>query len=147
MYIPPEDGLRQEIVQQCHDAPTAGHLGKHGTLELVSRLYWWPGISGFVEKYVLGCDQCQRYKAAAHPRATLQPHEVPEAPWTVIGVDLITGLPPSKGKNVIATYVDLYSKQVHLVATTDTVTADSIGDLHYQHIFRLHGIPRKIVLD
>lgn len=147
LYIPPEEGLREAIVRQCHDAPTAGHPGKHGTVELVTRLYWWPGISGFVEKYVLGCDKCQRYKAAAHPRATLQPHEVPEGPWVVMGVDLITGLPSSKGYNAIATYVDLYSKQVHLVATTDTVTAEGIGELHYQTIFRLHGIPQKIVSD
>ena len=74
-----------------------------------------------MEKYILGRDQCQWYKAAAHPQATLQPHKIPEVPWMVIGVDLITGLPPPKGKNAIATYVDLYSKQVHLAATTDNV--------------------------
>ena len=35
VYVPKEDNLRQEVVKQCHDDPTAGHPGIHTTLELV----------------------------------------------------------------------------------------------------------------
>ena len=35
-YVPPETELRRAVVEQSHDAPTAGHPGKHRTLELVS---------------------------------------------------------------------------------------------------------------
>jgi len=30
--------------------------------ELVTRNYWWLGVTKEVERYVDGCDACQRYK-------------------------------------------------------------------------------------
>lgn len=42
VYVPPNDDLRRKVVQQCHDSPTAGHPGIHGTLALVDSHYWWP---------------------------------------------------------------------------------------------------------
>uniref|UniRef100_A0A0W0F4X9 Putative reverse transcriptase-rnase h-integrase n=1 Tax=Moniliophthora roreri TaxID=221103 RepID=A0A0W0F4X9_MONRR len=131
LYIPTDKGLHAEVLKQCHNAPTAGHLGEHGTLEQVSRYYWWPGMSSFVRKYVQGCKRCQRSKPAVHPDATLHPHDVPEGPWNVVGVDLITGLPESQGYDAIITYIDLYSKQTYTI----------------MEIFRLYGIPHKFVSD
>lgn len=147
LYIPNDKELRAEIVKTCHDTSTTGHPGKHATLELVSRQYWWPKMAAFVETYVLGCDKCQRYKPAPHPRAILQPHDVPDAPWEYVGVDLITQLPASQGFDSIAVYVDHYSGQAHLIPTKSTVSAEGIADLHYKDIFRLHGIPRKVFSD
>ena len=40
VYVPKTDNLRREVVQQCHDDPTAGHPGVHATLELVERQFW-----------------------------------------------------------------------------------------------------------
>jgi Chromo (CHRromatin Organisation MOdifier) domain/Integrase core domain len=104
-------------------------------------------MNAFVNKYVTGCDTCQRYKPARHPRTTLQPHDVPDGPWQTIGVDLVTGLPRVAGYDAIAVYIDHYSKQVHIVPTTSEVDVEGIADIHYREIFRLHGIPTKIVSD
>jgi len=147
VYVPKVLDLRQRVLQLCHDSQTTGHPGRRGTLELVSRLYWWPGMTTFVNKYVTGCDTCQRYKPTRHPRAILQPHDVPEGPWQTIGVDLITGLPRVKGYDAIVVYVDHYSKQVHVIPTTSDADTERIADIHYREIFRLHGIPTKIVSD
>uniref|UniRef100_A0A0W0FTJ2 Putative reverse transcriptase-rnase h-integrase n=1 Tax=Moniliophthora roreri TaxID=221103 RepID=A0A0W0FTJ2_MONRR len=121
LYIPADKGLCTDVLKQCHDAPTAGHLGEHGTLEQVNRYYWWPGMGGFVRKYVQGCER--------------------------LGVDLITGLPESQGYDAIITYVDLYSKQVHILPTVTTLDAKGVADIHYQEIFHLYGIPHKFVSD
>jgi hypothetical protein len=102
-------------------------------------------MTNFVNKYVAGCDICQQYKSARHPRAVLQPHDVPEGPWQTVGVDLITGLPTIGEYDVIAVYIDHYSKQVHAIPTTTEVDAEGMADIHYQEIFHLHGIPSKIV--
>lgn len=39
VYVPPDQGLRRAVLEQCHDALTAGHPGVHGTLELVDRQF------------------------------------------------------------------------------------------------------------
>jgi RNase H-like domain found in reverse transcriptase/Reverse transcriptase (RNA-dependent DNA polymerase)/Integrase zinc binding domain/Chromo (CHRromatin Organisation MOdifier) domain/Integrase core domain len=147
VYVPKGLNLRQRITRLCHDTQSTGHPGQHATLELVSRLYWWPGMTTFVNKYVAGCDTCQRCKPVRHPRAILQPHDVPEGPWQTIGVDLITGLPRVDKYDAIVVYIDHYSKQVHIIPTTSDVDAEGIADIHYREIFRLHGIPAKIVSD
>ena len=90
---------------------------------------------------------CQRSKPTCHPRSVLQPHKVPEGLWQTIGIDLITGLPRVGRYDVIAVYIDHYSKQVHAIPTTSDVDAEGIADIHYREIFRLHGLPTKIVSD
>ena len=152
LYVPNDTEIRREILKECHDSRTAGHPGRDCTLELVSRHYWWPLMRSFVDQYVRGCDQCQRFKSAPHPRTDPLPIAVPEGPWQVIGVDLVTGLPKSEGLdgnkyNAIATYVDLHSKAAHFVLTTEQVDAEGIANIHEREIFRLHGLPRGIVSD
>ena len=59
VYVPKDIKLRLEIIKLHHDLPAAGHPGQWKTLELVSRNYWWPGITAQVKSYVSGCDKCQ----------------------------------------------------------------------------------------
>jgi hypothetical protein len=147
IYIPKVSDLRKQIVCSCHDSLPTGHPGQRATLELVNQLYWWPGMTAFVNKYVTGCDTCQRCKPARHPRSTLQPHDVPEGPWQTVSVGLVTGLPQVGRYDAVVVYIDHYSKQVHVIPTTSDVDAEGIADIHYKEIFRLHGIPTKIVSD
>ena len=88
-------------------------------------------MAAFINKYVAGCDTCQRSKLARHPRSTLQPHDVPDSPWQTISVNLITGLPRIGEYDAIIVYIDHYSKQVHVLPTTSDVDAEGIADIHY----------------
>lgn len=80
LYVPNNKQLHADIIKTCYDTPTAGHPGKHGTLELLSCNYWWPHMAANTKKYILGYDKCQRIKPAAHPKATLQLQETPSGP-------------------------------------------------------------------
>ena len=147
LYIPNNHALRKDIVKSCHDAPLAGHAGKNGILELVQRNYWWPHMATYVLNYVEGCEKCQRYRKNHHPTVPVQPQKIPEGSWQTIGVDLITGLPMSHGKNAIMTVIDHFTKQVHLYPVTDSITADGVADIYFHKVFPLHGFPKKIISD
>jgi len=102
-----EDTLRQQIVKMYHDLLSTGHLGWWKTYELVSRNYWWPGMTIFVKKYVMDCDMCQWMKNhPQQPFGPLIPNKVPNGPWEIISMDLITQLPESNGYNAICVIVD-----------------------------------------
>ena len=60
VYVPKDDALRAEIVRIHHDLPPAGHPGQAKTVELVTRNYWWPGMTKFIKDYVETCDTCCR---------------------------------------------------------------------------------------
>jgi hypothetical protein len=147
LYIPDGKGLRQEVVQQCHNAPTTGHHGRNGTLGLVSRHYWWPSMLSFVAKYVAGCNTCQWRKAGLHPEAPTKPLDVPDGLWQVVGVDLVTGLPESNSYNTICTIVNHYTHIVHAVPCKSTIGAKGMAEIYVREVFRLHGISGRFVTD
>ena len=64
VYIPHsiEDTLQQQIVKMYHNLLSTRHPDWYKIYELVSRNYWWPGMTTFVKKYVIGCDMCQWMK-------------------------------------------------------------------------------------
>ena len=80
VYMLKDEKLRVEIIRLHHDMPIAGYGGQWKTVELVTRNYWWPGVTKEVKRYVEGCDQCQRMKNRAEmPAGKLRPtNQIPE---------------------------------------------------------------------
>ena len=62
IYIPNNKKLKEEILQKNHDSADMGHLEQHKMLELLKRMYWWPGLKKDIKKYVQGCFKCQQNK-------------------------------------------------------------------------------------
>jgi len=80
IYVP-EGELRRKVIQLHHDTPVGGHGGRWKTTELVTRNYWWPGVTKEVGRYVEGCDAYQRYKNRSEaPAGKLMPNAIPEKP-------------------------------------------------------------------
>ena len=62
IYILKNVELRAEIIQLHHDVLVARHGGRWKMVELVTRNYWWLGVTRDVGRYVEGCDLYQRIK-------------------------------------------------------------------------------------
>jgi len=62
IYVPKDEELRVEIIWLHYDVPAVGHRGRWKTVELVTRNYWWLGVTRDVGRYVEGCDLCQQMK-------------------------------------------------------------------------------------
>ena len=62
IYVPKDKELRVEIIQLYHDVLMAEHGGRWKMMELVTRNYWWLGVTKDIEKYVEGYDMYQRMK-------------------------------------------------------------------------------------
>jgi hypothetical protein len=78
---------------------------------------------------------CARKKLQRHPRAVTQPLDVPNGPWEVIGVDLITQLPESQGYDTILVATDHFRKQINTIPCNSNITAEGVADLYYREIF------------
>jgi len=59
VYVSKDEKLRAEIIRLHHDTPVRGHGGQWKTTELVTRNFWWLGVSREVKRYVEECDACQ----------------------------------------------------------------------------------------
>ncbi len=147
--IPDHTSLKQKIMYEMHATPYSGHLGTGNTERNIASHYWWPGMQKDVIQYVKVCPTCQKNRKPTHkPPGELQSLPVPRETWTSISMDFITGLPITKrGNNSIFVVVDRMSKMVHLIPTTNDVTASGGAQLYQDRIFSLHGIPDDIVSD
>jgi len=45
VYVPKDNVLRAEIIRLHHNTPVGGHGGQWKTVELVTRNFWWPGVT------------------------------------------------------------------------------------------------------
>jgi len=135
VYMPKDEELRVEVIRLHHNVLAAGHGGRWKTVELVTRNYWWPGVTRDVGKYVEGCDLCQRMKNKMEELAgKLKLSEVPKKSWSHLTVDFITKLPVVVGKNVVLVVCNRLSKMMHFVATTEGTSAEGLARLFWDNI-------------
>lgn len=148
VFVPNDEELRRQILRSRHDAPAAGHQGRAKTLDLVARSFYWPSFRRYVHRYVDGCDTCQRSKPSHHaPYGLLQPIPAAEAPWRRITTDFIVKLPISIGCDAILVVVDKNTKLAHFIATTENVDSSGTTTLYLHHVWKHHGLPKKVISD
>jgi len=75
VYMPKDKKLRVEIIRLHHDTLIGGHGGQWKMVELVTRNFWWLGVTKEVKRYVEGCDACQQNKNhTEQPAGKLMPN-------------------------------------------------------------------------
>ena len=105
-------------------------------------------MTTFVKAYVTGCDICQRMNnKPQQPYGPLLPNKVPEGPWEVITIDLITQLLSSNSYDAICMIVDRFTKHTHFYAITNEFSAKDLVRLLYDRIYPLHGLLLQIISD
>ena len=77
-------------------------------------------------------------------KTLLNPNTVPDAPWEIISVDLISPLPKSKGKNAIMVVVDCFSKMIWLFLVSTEITSQGMAKIFRDEIFKLHKSALKM---
>ena len=146
--MPKDEKLRVEIIQLYHNMPIVGYGGQQKIVELVTRNYWWLGITKEVKQYVEGCDQCQRMKnRGKKPVGKLRPNKILEKLWQHILVDFITKLPVSKGHDSILVVCDRFSKMSHFVTMTEKMMAEGLARLFIYNVWKLHRLPESVISD
>ena len=133
VYVPNNETLKCKIVQQFHNN-IMGHPGQWKTFELITREYYWPGMTEFIKSYIKGCATCQTTKIRPPVKVSLKPNEIPKGPWETITMDFITDLPTSKGFDSILTVVDQHSKAIILSPCNKTITAEQTSQLLLDNI-------------
>ena len=79
VYVPKDEKLRAEVIRLHHDTSVGGHGVQWKIAELVTRNFWWPGVTREVKQYVEGYNACQHNKNQTQPPAgKLMLNSIPE---------------------------------------------------------------------
>ena len=73
--------------------------------------------------------------------------EISQGLWQEISIDIIGPLPKSNGMDAIVVIVDRFTKIIHLKAATTNISSEGIVKIYRDDIWKLHGIPKKILSD
>ncbi|EGX44425.1 hypothetical protein AOL_s00189g2 [Orbilia oligospora ATCC 24927] len=107
-----------------------------------------------IEEYIKTCDMCCRNKPNRHkPYGTLQPHDVPCAPFEVITYDFIQGMQPSRDPltnfifNEILVITCKFSKTAIFIPWHEKFGTTEFQHVYLQHVFSKYGIQHKHICD
>ena len=149
LYVPPRDGLREEILEEAHRSKYTIHPGATKMYYELKKSFWWPSMKGDVTNFVSRCLTCQRVKVEHQkPAGLLQPLDIPEWKWDSVSMDFVQGLPrTSSGHDCIWVIVDRLTKSAHFLAIKSTYPLERLAREYIGEIVRLHGVPSSIVSD
>jgi len=100
----------------------------------------------YVGMYVSHCDLCLHTKIqCCLPTRELQPLPILEEHWDVISVDFILELPESGRYDSVMVAVNSVGKHSHFIEMVTTVTATGAANLYLQNVWKLHGLPQKVM--
>ena len=148
VYVPKDNKLRTEIIRLHHDTPIGGHGEQWKMVELVTRNFWWPGVTKEVKQYMEGYNAYQPNKnCTEQPAGKLMPNSIPEKSWMHISADFIMKLPLAQGYNSILVVVNRLTKMVHFIPTTEKMLAEGLARLFRDNVWKLHSLPKSIISD
>lgn len=137
----------KNVLQQYHDAPTAGHYGEEGTYHRISQRYYWTGMRPAIADYVKKCPECARYKATNLKPAGLLRTPVQSQRFETLSIDLFGPLPESaSGKRWIFIVEDCSTRWIELFALK-SATAKECAVTLVEEVFLRYGIPRRLISD
>ncbi|XP_050745764.1 uncharacterized protein LOC127011736 [Drosophila biarmipes] len=115
---------RQRILSECHDQPTAGHLGIRKTTTRIAQRYYWKGLFHDIARNVRMCDTCQRFKVSqTKPAGKMFTRQINE-PFDTVCVYFIGPFPRSKsGNTMLHVFFDAFSKWVDSISDSTGFSA------------------------
>lgn len=139
---------RNSILQECHDDPSAAHLGIFKTYHRIIERYYWPKMRTSIARYVKQCKVCLAQKVPQlRPPGLMGKEKIIKFPWQAISVDLMGPLPKSlKGHQYILAVSDWFTK-FPLLFPLREATAPKICQLLEEHVFLLFGVPQIVMVD
>jgi hypothetical protein len=99
----------------------------------------------YIEQKIHECPvyQISKTEKVQYP-GLLDPLPIPTAKWLAISMDSVSGLPKSKGKDVILVVLDRLTKYAHFIALSHPYT---VVEVFMSNIIKLHGPPSVITTD
>ena len=137
--------LRDQVLEEEHDATYAGHFAPKKLYKRVSQQFYWPRMRGDVYKkceLCITCASAQGQKRRQNP--PLQSIPVGE-PFECLGMDFKEMDPSHEGNRYALVLQDYLTKWPEVFAVPER-TASTIAKCLCDVIWR-HGVPRKIIHD
>lgn len=144
----PSQEQKLQIIKQCHNDKTSGHMGINKTFDKVQKISRWPGMYADIEEFVKKCKDCQKYKKTRIPQqAQAQVMDTAERPNQKVALDIVGPLVETrKGNKYILSIQDTLTKYVQFFPLKTKKSSEIIENLINGYILK-YGFPEIILTD
>ena len=135
------------VLENCHDAVTAGHMGIQRTLSSVKLRFFWPGLRQSVERWISQCAVCASRKPTPRKRrAPMQQYRVGE-PMERVAMDISGPWPTSlSGNKYILVVTDHLTRWSEAYPIPDQ-EARTVAEVFVTQFVARYGTPLMIHTD
>ena len=149
LVVPKDERLRTWLLSSAHDTLLGGHHSAATTHAWLRERVWWSNMAADAQRYVRGCELCQRNKPDLRGRQGL-PLSIatPKRAWEVVCLDFIGPLPrTARGCDVVMVVIDKLTRWVYYIPMRQTDSAQDVFALLDRHVLANHDTPRQIISD
>jgi hypothetical protein len=117
LCVPDIKSIQELILKEAHQTAYSIHPGSEKMYQDLKKRFWWYSMKREIAEYGAICDNCQIIKVEhQRPAGLLQPLQIPQWKWDVIGMDFIVSLPLTRaGYDSIWVVVDSLTKAAHFI--------------------------------
>ena len=138
---------REDVLQQMHDTPTAGHRRVDETKDCNMRRFYWPGMGQDIERYCSRCDCCTVRKSSRLRNSAPGMGFIAGAPGERLHIDIIGPLPVThSGHRFLIVMVDYFTKWCEVAPMKDQ-NAETVARTMVDQYISRWGSPMQIHTD
>ena len=139
--------LQNFILENCHDSPTAGHMGIIKTLMNVKHYATWYQMQQAVTNYVRGCETCNKQKTGNRRAKAAQTSYHVGSPMERVHIDILGPISESDRDNrYVLVMVDQFTKWVECCPLPDQ-SAETVARSFVDNIVARLGCPFELHSD
>ncbi|CAN6685551.1 unnamed protein product [Malus baccata var. baccata] len=132
MYVPNNEELKKEILDEAHCSAYAMHPGGTKMYHTIRPFYYWPGMKREIVEYQV---KAERKK----PFGRMQPLPVTQWKWENITMDFVYKLPRTRNG-----FNDRLTKSAHFIPVREKYPLNKLAKLFITKIVKYHGVPEAL---
>eukprot|EP00731_Ephydatia_muelleri_P021178 Em0013g905a len=127
-----------QVLRDCHNAPSAGHMGTQKTLDRVRQEAYWTNMARDVDMHCRECEECQKSKLPIPTQAPLV--NVPVGrPWQMVAIDILEVPLSNRNNRYLLVVQDYFTKWPETIPIPDQTAARITKEM--VKLFCMYGIP------
>ena len=139
--------LATRILQECHDSPLGGHLGKDKTTEQVKRRFYWPGMDETSASTSPAATRVSATRQQQTPMGLLRPLPIPIDPGSKWLGPHHAAACLSSGQRCDRRLRRQADQDGALRGHHHEHVGAQLATLFLREVVRLHGVPESILSD